>query len=151
MEYTLSIKEFIDKARTKGVLLGIDHGTRRIGISISDPKREFTFPLLVLEGQDIKAIIKIIKEKNVSGLVIGYPLQLDGTEGAQCKIIKNFAKILLENTSIPIFFQDERFSTRGAQTMLRELGINRAKRDKIDDALSACNILQTAMNMLKNL
>lgn len=154
MEYALSIKEFINQAGTKGPLLGIDHGTKRIGVSISDPEREFTFPLIVVGGQNVEesaiSIVKIIKEKAIKGLVIGYPLQLDGQESPQCKIIKNFAKAILQNIQIPIFFQDERFSTKGAQTMLKELDLTRAQVERKDDMLSACNILQTALQRFTN-
>jgi putative Holliday junction resolvase len=155
MEYTFSIKEFINQAGKKGGLLGIDHGTKRIGLSLSDFSREFVFPLETISGEDIKSsalkILEITKEKKASGIVIGYPLQLDGQESEQCKIIKQFADTLLENSSIPIFFQDERLSSKNAQTMLRELNLSRKQRDKRNDAVAACNILQTTLSLLKNL
>jgi putative Holliday junction resolvase len=155
MEYTFSIKEFINKAGAHGSLLGLDHGTKRIGLGISDPDREFTFPLSLISDQTLEGsvltIARIVKEKSISGIVVGYPLQPDGQEGEQCKKVKAFAEALLQQISIPIFFQDERFSSKGAHTMLKELNLTKKQRNERDDELAACNILQTAINLMKNL
>ena len=155
MEVIMTIKEFIEKAGIKGAILGVDYGARRIGLSLSDPRREFTFPAGQIDNQDITSsalkIKELIEEKKVSGVVIGYPIQLDGTESEQCKVIKNFAEVLLNQFSGPIFFQDERLSSKGAQTMLRELKLTRKRRDAIDDEVAACNILKTALDLLKTL
>ena len=153
MEYALTIKEFINKIGNRRPLLGIDYGEKRIGLSLSDPTREFVFPIKTLNNKNaessISAIMELAQKKNISGIVIGYPLQLDGTEGVQCKIVRNFVKSLLKQLPIAIFFQDERLSSKGAQTMLRELNLTRKQRDKKDDEIAACNILQTTLSLLK--
>jgi len=155
MEGILTIKEFIKKTGTNGSLLGVDYGARHIGLSLSDPTRDFTFPAGQINNKDINTsalkIIELVKEKYVSGIVIGYPLQLNGKESEQCKVIKNFVKTLLQKFSIPIFFQDERLSSKGAQTMLRELNLTRKQRDKIDDEVAACNILQTTLSLMRTI
>ena len=153
MEITSTIKEFIKKVGIKGSLLGVDYGTKRIGLSLSDPMREFTFPFGKIDnkGMEFSAlkIVSLIKEKKVSGVIIGYPLQLDGTENDLCKLIKKFAEVLLKQFPVPIFFQDERLSSKEAHSMLRELNLSRKLRDAIDNEVAACNILKTTLDLLK--
>ncbi|NRA73157.1 MAG: Holliday junction resolvase RuvX [Rickettsiales bacterium] len=154
MEYNLTIKKFINNISTQGSLLGVDYGKRRIGLSISDITRKFVSPVGTLDNKNIEdsllAIIELIKNKNISGVIIGYPLQLDGTEGQQCQEVKKFAKSLLQKQPIPIFFQDERFSTREAQTILKNLNMKRKRRDQKDNEVAAYNILKTALQLLNN-
>jgi len=150
----VSIKGFVEKIGEKGSLLGVDHGTKLIGLSLSDPIREFVFPAGTIQNKNAESsaieIAGLIQEKSILGVVIGYPLQLNMQEGEQCKVIKKFVEVLQQKISIPVFFQDERLSTKGAHTMLRELNLTRKQRDKKDDELAACNILQTTLSLLKN-
>lgn len=136
-------------------LLGVDYGSKMIGLAISDPSLSLAAPLVVLERGKFSAVRekleKIIKEREVGALVIGLPLQLDGKLGAMGQAVRTFASNLDKAFAPEIAFWDERFSTAMIQRELIEVAdMSRAKRAAVVDKLAASYILQGALDYLKN-
>ncbi len=100
--------------------LAIDHGTKRTGLAICDSSETIASPFAVIEGQKelIKKIADIVEAENIGAIVLGLPLNMDNSEGAQAKLVLKFAKQLKENLDIPVHLQDERLSTFGAEEKL---------------------------------
>ena len=134
-------------------LLGIDFGTKTIGLSISDEFLIIASPLKTLSRsiftKDLKLLTDIIYKFNVGGLIIGLPLNLNGQEGPRCQSTRQFAKNILNHLDIPITFWDERFSTAVINKMLiAEVDMSRQKRKKVIDKIAATYILQGALDSL---
>lgn len=135
----------MNKLQEKKTFLGIDYGTKRIGIAIGDTSS--------CSAQAFKIIYKmselrdIVPAKNIDAFVIGLPLQPDGTEGDICLNARNFAKKLKEEFHLPIYWVDERLTSQRAEIFLRDtLYMRPGKRKKILDAESARIILQMFLN-----
>lgn len=145
-----AINQFKSQLKEKGPILGIDFGTVTIGISISDTKRIFALPSTSIKNNKliIEALNKIIIDRQISGIVIGYPLEPSGYPGKTCKQVDEFIAKL--NTNLPVFYQDERLSTKAVKAILKDTSWSRRKKDKLDNALAASSILQTALNLLNN-
>ena len=145
------LKSKIDK---KSQLLGIDIGTKRIGISISDDKRLIAMPLKTVEHSSLNEFIKEIKylvnENNIQGLIIGDPINMDGTKGKSSQSVKDKSIIINREVNIPIILWDERLSTVGAFNLSSQLDINVSKRVKKIDENAATFILQGALDYLNN-
>lgn len=128
--------------------LAIDYGIARTGLAMCDESETFVTPLCQLDMHKKKphlmldALVKIIKENEIQAIIVGLPINMDGTEGEQAKISRVFAeKSLSKMTSLPITMHDERLSTHHAQGQLNGIGLTRkGKKDK-KDMLAACNIL----------
>jgi putative holliday junction resolvase len=140
-------------------LLGLDVGTKTVGLALTDPQLLLASPLPVLKrgkmAADIAALEKIIKERNVGALIIGLPLNMDGSEGPRAQSVRQFARNLLkiwQNTGsdIPIAFWDERLSTAAIERAMLDDDMTRARRDKYIDSAAAAWFLQTAMERLKS-
>ena len=139
----------------RGRLLGIDVGTRRIGIAVSDEAWRVAVALLVITRHDFasfalmaQAIIKLAEEKNAHGLVIGLPLNMDGSHGAACDRVRDFTHALLKVRDFPVLLQDERLSTK-AVARFRGEGANKKTGDETIDAEAAAWILQTALDGMR--
>lgn len=125
--------------------LAIDHGTRHTGLAICDLTETIVSPLTVIQGQKElpKNIANIIKRENVEAIVLGLPLNMDGSEGAQAKLVLKFAEQLKEYLDIPIYCQDERLSSFGAEDKLACAEFKKGKkRKKRIDAVAAAQILE---------
>lgn len=136
-----------------GPLLGLDLGTRTIGVAISDATRLIGSPLALIERrkftQDADALFKLMDGRAVTGLVIGLPVNMDGTQGVRCQSTRAFASNLLRLREIPIAFWDERLSSAAINRMLiGEADATRARRGELVDKLSAAWILQGALDRL---
>ncbi len=129
-----------------GRLLGIDYGERRIGLAISDATGTIATPLEVVPGHDpqqaAKQIAGLAQERDVTRIVIGLPMRMDGSHGPAAEKAKAFAERIEQHTTIPIQFWDERFSTLTAEQALIEGGARRDKRKQVVDKLAAQIILQ---------
>lgn len=129
-----------------GRLLGIDYGERRIGLAISDITGTIATPLEVVPGNDppqaAKQIAGIAEAREVSRIIIGLPMRMDGSHGPAAEKAKSFADLVRKQTDIPIAFWDERFSTLTAEQALIEGGARRDKRKQVVDKLAAQIILQ---------
>ena len=139
-------------------LLGIDPGSVVIGVAISDPGLSVASPLTAITrgkfAADAAALVKIIQERNVGGLVIGLPKNMDGSEGPSAQSARAFARNLAErgslpNPDMPVVFWDERFSTAAVERSMIEHDVSRAKRDSKIDQAAAAYILQGALDGLR--
>ena len=150
----ITIDELKSKIDKKSRLLGIDIGTKRIGISISDDKRLIAMPLKTVEASSLNEFIKEIKylvnENNIQGLIIGDPINMDGTKGKSSQSVKDKSIIINREVNIPIILWDERLSTVGAFNLSSQLDINVSKRVKKIDENAATFILQGALDYLNN-
>jgi putative Holliday junction resolvase len=126
--------------------IGIDFGERRVGIAVSDPDGTIALPLLVLEGlgqkQLISEIARICGEYEVQELVVGLPINMDGTRGAMAETVEAFAGRLRATLSVPVRTWDERLSTRLVERTLLDADLSRKKRKAVRDKLAAQVILQ---------
>ena len=150
----ITIDELKSKIDKKSRLLGIDIGTKRIGISISDDKRLIAMPLKTVQLSSLNEFIKEIKylvnENNIQGLIIGDPINMDGTKGKSSQSVKDKSIIINREVNIPIILWDERLSTVGAFNLSSQLDINVSKRVKKIDENAATFILQGALDYLNN-
>ena len=150
----ITIDELKSKIDKKSRLLGIDIGTKRIGISISDDKRLIAMPLKTVEPSSLNEFIKEIKylvnENNIQGLIIGDPINMDGTKGKSSQSVKDKSIIINREVNVPIILWDERLSTVGAFNLSSQLDINVSKRVKKIDENAATFILQGALDYLNN-
>lgn len=137
-----------------GKLLGLDLGTKTIGIAISDGMRYSATPLETIKRvkftQDAERLLQLIAQNRVVGLVIGLPLNMDGSEGPRVQSTRAFARSLAQKTPLPIAFWDERLSTSAVTRMMIEADLRRDRRDEIVDKLAASYILQGALDRLRH-
>ncbi|TCR66242.1 putative Holliday junction resolvase [Bosea sp. BK604] len=137
-----------DQAR----LLGLDLGTKTIGLALSDVERQIATPLETIKrvkfGLDAAALLKIAAKYEVAGLVIGLPLNMDGSEGPRVQSTRAFIRNLAPLTSLPIVFWDERLSTLAVTRTLLDADASRAKRAEVVDKMAAAYILQGALDRL---
>ncbi|NCC50373.1 MAG: Holliday junction resolvase RuvX [Spartobacteria bacterium] len=129
-----------------GRLLGIDYGQRRIGVALSDPCRIIASPLEMIPNSSDKEVLQRIrtlcKEHEVDGIVIGLPLNMDGTAGPIAEYVTAFAEKLRAATPLPVACWDERLSSKSAENALIEGGTRREKRKQLIDKIAAQIILQ---------
>ncbi|UCG46810.1 MAG: Holliday junction resolvase RuvX [Phycisphaerales bacterium] len=131
--------------------LAIDYGEKRTGLAICDPAQTIASPLTVIEGQRqlLQQIAFICKAEAVRAIVIGLPLNMDGSEGPQAKTVRKFAARLRTQIDIPLCFQDERLSSFAAQDKLAPARLSRAKTKKYADAVAAAEILNNFLDAKK--
>jgi len=150
----LSIDEFKTNIESNSRLLGIDPGKKNIGFAICDENKKVATPLKVLQkskfGVLIKQINQIIKENHIKGIIIGNPINMDGTSGKSSQSASDFAKNLSKNITIPITMWDERLSSEGSFKITKELGTNVTNRVNKLDKNAAAFILQGAIDYLSN-
>ena len=143
----LSASEF-KKAVRCGVLLGIDYGSVRIGLALSDSVWEHAQPFKIISK--IKELDDIVPAKNVVGFVLGLPLQTDGAEGETARQARLFANRLYEKFGLPILWIDERYTSVKAESYLKnDLFMRPDKRKKVLDAHAATLLLERAFEILK--
>ena len=127
----ITIDELKIKIDKNSRLLGIDIGTKRIGLSICDEKRSIATPYKTLNFLNIRKFIdelkNIIDENNIKALIIGFPLNMDGTKGKSTQSINDKSKIIAKEIGVPVAFWDERLSTVGAFNISRQLDVNISK------------------------
>jgi putative pre-16S rRNA nuclease len=136
-------------------LLGLDLGEKTIGVAISDGTRSIASPLELIRKTKFTAeaerLFKLMDERRAGGLVIGLPVNMDGTEGPRCQSNRAFARNLLRLQDVPIAFWDERMSSMAVNRMLiGEADVTRARRADLVDKAAAAWILQGALDRLKN-
>lgn len=139
---------------TKGKLLGIDFGDKRTGLAVSDPSRILASGIgYISPGGIVKVADKIAEvcaEQRIVGIVLGLPVNMDGSQGFRADRIKELAALLEERMpTVPVAFFDERLSTMAAARFLNETNTRGAKRKSVVDTLSAQIILQNALDKLK--
>ena len=150
----LSIDEFKTNIGSNSRLLGVDPGSRNIGFAICDENKKVATPLKIIEKTKfetlIKEIIQIINENDIKGIVIGNPINMDGTLGKSSQAATDFAKKISINVTVPICMWDERLSSEASFKITKELETNVTNRiDKLDKNAAAF-ILQGAIDYLSN-
>ena len=150
----ISIDEFKTNIENNSRLLGIDPGNKNIGFAICDENKKVATPLKVLQKSKFEVLIKeinlIIKENHIKGIIIGNPINMDGTSGRSSQSASDFAKNLSKNITIPITMWDERLSSEGSFKITKELGTNVSNRVNKLDKNAAAFILQGAIDYLSN-
>ena len=149
----LDIEDFKKSIGNKSRLLGIDPGKKRIGLAISDEDKLVSTPLkTILKKKNfdfIKEIKEIIEENNIKGIIVGNPLNMDGSKGSSSQSSNDFAKNLSNNISIPVAMWDERLSSEGAFKLSGNIGVNTSKKIEKLDQNAASFILQGVLDYLK--
>ena len=150
----VTLEEFKKKHSDKCRLIGLDLGSKRIGVSICDEKQLIATPLKTINRNTLNELISdlksIIDENNIKGIIIGNPLNMDGSSGRSAQSVKDTSQKIEENINIPICLWDERLSTVGAFNLSSQLDINVSKREKKIDENAAAFILQGAIDFLNN-
>jgi len=150
----LSIDEFKTNIGINSRLLGIDPGKKNVGIAICDENRIVATPLKIIQKVKFETIIKeineIINENAIKGIIVGNPINMDGTSGKSSQSALDFCKNLSKNITIPISMWDERLSSEGSFKMAKELSANTSNKVKNLDKNAAAFILQGAIDFLSN-
>ena len=150
----MEITELKKILNTKSRLIGVDMGTKKVGISISDENRKIATPLKTIDYKNIEylgnEIQKIVKDSGIDAIIFGNPLNMDGTKGSATQSIKDKMKLLSDKIDLPMFLWDERLSSVGAFNLSSQLDINVSKRVKNIDKNAATFILQGVLDYLNN-
>ncbi|MDA8586367.1 Holliday junction resolvase RuvX [Rhodobacteraceae bacterium] len=149
------IKTFAAALPRAGALAGLDLGTVTIGVAVSDGLRHVASPIETIKrtkfGKDADALLAICTKRDIKGIVLGLPLNMDGSEGPRCQATRAFARNLSGRTDLPIGFWDERLSTVAAERALLEADTSRKRRAEVIDHVAAGYILQGALDRLRHL
>jgi len=136
----------------RGALIGLDLGSKTIGVAASDPDRRVAAPIETISRQrfnlDARRILDLAAERRVAGLVLGLPINMDGSEGPRAQATRAFARNLAQLTELPIALWDERLSTAAVERALIAADASRAKRKSVIDQHAAAYILQGALDRL---
>ena len=150
----ITLDEFKKKHPDKCRLIGLDLGSKRIGVSICDEKQLIATPLKTINRNTLNELISelkvIIDENDIKGIIIGNPLNMDGSSGRSAQSVNDTSQKIEENINIPICLWDERLSTVGAFNLSSQLDVNVSKREKKIDENAAAFILQGAIDFLNN-
>ena len=150
----ITLDEFKKKHLDKCRLIGLDLGSKRIGVSICDEKQLIATPLKTINRNTLNELISelkvIINENDIKGIIIGNPLNMDGSSGRSAQSVNDTSQKIEENINIPICLWDERLSTVGAFNLSSELDVNVSKRERDIDKFAAAFILQGALDYLQN-
>ncbi|MFL2898592.1 MAG: Holliday junction resolvase RuvX [Candidatus Pelagibacter sp.] len=150
----ITIENLKKKLSRKVRLLGLDMGSKRIGVSICDEYQSIATPFKTINKINLNQLIDeikiIVKENDIKGIIIGNPINMDGSEGPSSQSIKDTCRIISENLDLPISLWDERLSTVGAFNLSSQLDVNISKRVKNIDQNAATFILQGAIDYLNN-
>ncbi len=146
--------EFAGKLDGAGKLVGLDVGTKTIGVAVCDPGWHFAGPSETIRRvkftQDVASLRRIIENEHALGLVVGLPLNMDGSDSPRTQSVRAFARNLAP-LELPILLWDERWSTKAVERAMIEADVSRSKRAEKVDALAAMHILQGAIDALVNL
>jgi len=136
----------------RGALIGLDLGTKTIGVASSDPERRLAAPVETIArqrfGRDAERILALAAERRAAGFVLGLPINMDGREGPRAQATRAFARNLAKHTNLPIALWDERLSTAAVERALIDADASRAKRKAVIDQHAAAYILQGALDRL---
>ena len=147
-----TIEDFAAALPPMRALIGLDLGTRTIGLAVSDRMRAVASPLETLRRrkftQDATRLLEIAEAREIGGIVLGLPRNMDGSEGPRAQSSRAFARNLARLTELPITYWDERLSTVAAERALIEADTSRARRAEVIDHVAAAFILQGALDRL---
>ena len=142
-----------DAVPETGALLGLDYGRVRIGVAVSTPERSLAVPLENWErsgddGTDAEHLLQMVADQQIVGLVVGLPLNMDGSEGPSAQSARQFAENLAARLEIPVALWDARLSTAAVERTLIDADLSRRRRAEVVDKLAAAYILQGALDYL---
>ncbi|HHL20108.1 MAG TPA: Holliday junction resolvase RuvX [Aliiroseovarius sp.] len=147
------VEDFARALAPNAALMGLDLGTRTIGVAVSDRLRSVATPLETVKRrkftQDAARLLEIIAARDLGGIVLGLPRNMDGSEGPRAQSTRAFARNLARLTELPITYWDERLSTVAAERALLEADTSRARRAEVIDHVAAGFILQGALDRLR--
>ena len=150
----VTLDELKDKLASNARLIGLDLGTKRIGIAICDDKRKIASPYKTIEYKNMDYLVNelknIIKDNNIFAVIIGNPINMDGSFGKSAQSINDKAKVIEKELDLIIAMWDERLSTSGAFNISSNLDINFSKKKKNIDEKAAAFIIQGALDYLNN-
>ena len=150
----ITLEELKKKQLDKCRLIGLDLGSKRIGGSICDEKQLIATPFKTINRSSAKELIEelkiIIKENDIKGIIVGNPLNMDGSSGSSAQSVKDTSNNIEKSIDLPICLWDERLSTVGAFNLSSQLDVNVSKREKKIDENAAAFILQGAIDFLNN-
>ena len=150
----ITLEEFKKNQSDKCRLIGLDLGSKRIGVAISDEKQLIATPFKTIKRSKAKELINelklIVNENNIKGIIIGNPLNMDGSLGSSAQSVKDTSNNIKKSINLPICLWDERLSTVGAFNLSSQLDVNVSKREKKIDENAAAFILQGALDFLNN-
>jgi putative Holliday junction resolvase len=155
MPNPIAIEDLASRLPAKGRLIGVDLGSKTIGLALSDVERRLASPLKTLTRtafhKDADALTAIFAEFEIAGLIIGLPLDLESRGGPRAQSTRAFARNLAARTNLPIAYWDERFSTAAVTRSLIANDVSRARRAQVIDKMAAAYILQGALDRLAGL
>ncbi|UWR01585.1 Holliday junction resolvase RuvX [Ruegeria conchae] len=148
-----AFEEFAAALSPMSALMGLDLGEKTIGVAVSDRMRGVATPLETVRRKkftlDSARLIEIVTDREIGGIVLGLPRNMDGSEGPRCQSTRAFARNLARLTELPIGFWDERLSTVAAEKALLEADTTRKRRGQVIDHVAAGYILQGALDRLR--
>ncbi len=151
----MPVLELMEAARllpSRGALIGLDLGSKTIGVAVSDPERRVAAPVETIKRArfklDAQRVLALAAERRAAGIVLGLPVNMDGSEGASAQSARAFARNLAKLTELPIALWDERLSTAAVERALIAADASRAKRKAVIDQHAATYILQGALDRL---
>ena len=155
MAVILPLTEAAEYFAPRGALIGLDLGTKTIGVAVSDPDRRLATGVTTLARSnftvDAAKVLALAAERSAIGFVLGLPINMDGSEGPRAQSTRAFARNFAKLTDLPIALWDERLSTAAVERTLIEADVSRAKRAAVIDEHAAMFILQGALDRLANL
>ncbi|UWQ85042.1 Holliday junction resolvase RuvX [Leisingera caerulea] len=150
-----AFEDFATALPPMSALMGLDLGTKTIGVAVSDRIGAVATPLETVKRKkfslDAARLLEIIQARDISGILLGLPRNMDGSEGPRCQSTRAFARNLMQLTDLPISFWDERLSTVAAEKALLEADTTRKRRAEVIDHVAASYILQGALDRMRHL
>jgi putative Holliday junction resolvase len=151
----LTLDDLIARLPRFARLVGLDLGTKTIGVAVSDVERRIASPVKTIRREkftaDVQKLAAIVQRQEAFALVIGLPLNMDGTEGPRAQATRSFVRNLDQHMKLPVIFWDERLSTAAVTRTLIEQDASRAKRAEVVDRMAAAYILQGALDRMQRL
>lgn len=148
-------ESFATELPAMGALMGLDLGTKTVGVAVSDGMRGVATPLETVKRKkftlDAARLQELIAARSVVGVILGLPRNMDGSEGPRCQSTRAFARNFAQLTELPIGFWDERLSTVAAERALLEADTSRKRRAEVIDHVAASYILQGALDRLRHI
>ena len=149
------IGDLMTQARAGSSWMGLDLGTKTIGVAVSDRLLSSATPLHTIRrvkfSKDAEALLQIISDREIGAIILGLPRNMDGSEGPRCQSTRAFARNLARLTNLPIGYWDERLSTVAAERALLEADTSRKRRAKVIDHVAAGYILQGALDRARHI
>ena len=151
---TDSVKAFFEVLPLRGRLLALDLGSKTIGLSLSDLARQIASPMTTIRrtkySHDAAKVQEICNEQLIQGIVIGLPINMDGSEGKSCQVIREFSRLFSKSCGLPILLWDERLSTVAVTKTMIEADLSRKRQAQIVDKMASAYILQGALDAIKS-